>query len=185
MRRSAAPLADRPVPNRTSISGRIPHTAFHDSGTTTRSKRLLLVDDLLRPLALLEVDGVEVMPFASVAWDFADAEGEGFTSIDDWRSGHLRLWQAAGAQVWLWSRHKPAGSWLSERTRECSVLPRGSSAIAREPIPLAEDHEQGRRQISADMKCGVTCTTAAIRTDRTSAIAPALSARNCHADRRS
>jgi uncharacterized protein YhfF len=62
-------------------------------------EQFLLVDDLLRPLALLEVDGVEVMPFASVAWDFAAAEGEGFTSIDDWRSGHLRFWRAAGAQV--------------------------------------------------------------------------------------
>ena len=62
-------------------------------------EQLVLVDDALRPLALLEVDGVEVLPFASVTWAFADAEGEGFTSIDDWRSGHREYWQAAGAEI--------------------------------------------------------------------------------------
>jgi uncharacterized protein YhfF len=62
-------------------------------------ERLVLVDDLLRGLAILEVDNVEVLPFAAVPWDFADAEGEGFTSIDGWRSGHLRFWQTSGTQV--------------------------------------------------------------------------------------
>jgi uncharacterized protein YhfF len=53
-------------------------------------EQLVLVDDLGQPIALLEVDEVQVRPFASVPWEFADAEGEGFTSIGDWRSGHLR-----------------------------------------------------------------------------------------------
>jgi uncharacterized protein YhfF len=62
-------------------------------------EHLVLVDDLAQPIALLEVDEVQVHPFASVPWDFADAEGEGFTSIGDWRAGHLRFWQAMGAKV--------------------------------------------------------------------------------------
>jgi uncharacterized protein YhfF len=62
-------------------------------------EQLVLVDDVHQPIALLEVDEVRVRPFASVPMAFADAEGEGFTSIDDWRSGHLRFWQAMGAKV--------------------------------------------------------------------------------------
>lgn len=32
-------------------------------------------------------------------WGFARAEGEGFTSIDDWRAGHERFWQSTGITV--------------------------------------------------------------------------------------
>lgn len=62
-------------------------------------EQLVLLDNLQRPIALLEVDEVRVQPLSSVSWEFAVAEGEGFTSIDDWRSGHLRFWQAMGTEV--------------------------------------------------------------------------------------
>jgi uncharacterized protein YhfF len=51
-----------------------------------------VVDDI--PVAVIAVDSVEVLPFARVAWEFADAEGEGFESIEDWRSGHLGFGEA-------------------------------------------------------------------------------------------
>jgi hypothetical protein len=53
-----------------------------------------VVDDI--PVAVIAVDSVEVLPFARVAWEFADAEGEGFESIEDWRSGHLGFWPGRG-----------------------------------------------------------------------------------------
>lgn len=62
-------------------------------------EQLVLVDDEARPLARVEVTAVEVMPFCDVTWDFADAEGEGFVSIEDWRAGHRRFWAATGAAV--------------------------------------------------------------------------------------
>ncbi len=62
-------------------------------------EQLVLLDNLGQPIALVEVDDVEVHPFASVSWAFADAEGEGFTSIVDWRSGHQRYWHTTGRTV--------------------------------------------------------------------------------------
>lgn len=58
-------------------------------------ERLVLVDDELRRLALIEVDRVEVVPFGNVPWEFAAAENEGDTSIEEWREGHRRYWREA------------------------------------------------------------------------------------------
>jgi uncharacterized protein YhfF len=38
------------------------------------------------------VTDVDVARFADVSWEFADAEGEGYTSIDHWRDVHRRFW---------------------------------------------------------------------------------------------
>ncbi len=62
-------------------------------------EELVLVDDHTQPVARVQVTSVEVVPFGTVSWEFADAEGEGFTSIDDWRAGHRRFWTAGGEQV--------------------------------------------------------------------------------------
>ncbi|WP_327086542.1 ASCH domain-containing protein [Nonomuraea sp. NBC_01738] len=59
-------------------------------------ERLALVDGESRHVATLEVTGVDVMPFAAVPWEFAQAEGEGFTSLDHWRTAHHRYWTAQG-----------------------------------------------------------------------------------------
>jgi uncharacterized protein YhfF len=86
--------------NKTATAGLLTEDyAAEDELVEQVGEQLVLVDDQLRPLALLEVDQVDVLPFSAVPWDFAHAEGEGFTSIDDWRSGHLEFWQAAGARI--------------------------------------------------------------------------------------
>jgi uncharacterized protein YhfF len=52
----------------------------------------VLLGDEGRPVALVEITRVEVHPFALVPWEFAQAEGEGFESIEDWRAAHLRYY---------------------------------------------------------------------------------------------
>jgi hypothetical protein len=32
------------------------------------------------------------VPFCEVTWAFAQAEGEGFVDLDDWRAAHRRYW---------------------------------------------------------------------------------------------
>ncbi|WP_369185258.1 ASCH domain-containing protein [Streptomyces sp. Y1] len=59
-------------------------------------ERLALLDDHGRPVAVIEITGIEVLPFDAVTWEHAHAEGEGFTSLDDWRAGHRRYWHALG-----------------------------------------------------------------------------------------
>lgn len=52
-----------------------------------------LVDAEGRAIARIRCTRIDVVPFAEVTWEFAQAEGEGFTDIDDWRSAHRRYWQ--------------------------------------------------------------------------------------------
>jgi uncharacterized protein YhfF len=47
------------------------------------------------PARRIEITRIEVVPFAEVTWEFAQAEGEGFVDIDDWRGQHLDFWRRA------------------------------------------------------------------------------------------
>ena len=49
-------------------------------------EHLVLIDNGGGAVARVEVTGVEVVAFDAVTWEFAAAEGEGFVSIDDWRT---------------------------------------------------------------------------------------------------
>lgn len=51
-----------------------------------------LVDAQGRALARVRYTRVETVPFVEVTWEFAQAEGEGFADIDDWRRAHRRYW---------------------------------------------------------------------------------------------
>ena len=44
--------------------------------------------------AIVEVTRVETHRFIDVPWEFADDEGEGFTSIEQWREGHSSYYAA-------------------------------------------------------------------------------------------
>jgi uncharacterized protein YhfF len=60
---------------------------------------LALVDDETRRIATVVVNEVETVPFIEVPWRFAQAEGEGHESLDEWREGHRRFWSAEGDTV--------------------------------------------------------------------------------------
>lgn len=62
-------------------------------------EELVVVNSEDVAMAVIAVDSVEVLPFSRVAWEFADCEGEGFESIEDWRSGHLEYWRGQGVAV--------------------------------------------------------------------------------------
>ena len=51
------------------------------------------------PAGVVEVTRIESYRFADVPWEFADAEGEGFTSIEDWRRGHRQYYGRKGVSV--------------------------------------------------------------------------------------
>lgn len=60
----------------------------------------ILIDGDGAPIARIRYTRVETMPFAEVTWEFAQAEGEGFTDIDDWRAQHRNFWsQVDGEDV--------------------------------------------------------------------------------------
>jgi uncharacterized protein YhfF len=59
----------------------------------------ILLDSGGEPLATVEIVGVEVRRFIDVPLEFALAEGEGFESIEEWRSGHRDYWLGTGVDV--------------------------------------------------------------------------------------
>lgn len=62
-------------------------------------ERLVLVDDDGARVATVEVERVEIRRLADVGWEFAEAEGEGFTSVEHWRRAHREFWRDAGVDV--------------------------------------------------------------------------------------
>lgn len=62
-------------------------------------ERQVLLGDHDDQIAVVEIDRVETYRFADVPWDFADAEGEGFTSAAHWRDGHRSYYEREGIAV--------------------------------------------------------------------------------------
>lgn len=55
----------------------------------------MVVDSRERPVAVIEVTEVRVVPLAEVDLAHAVDEGEGDTSVAGWRAGHERFWHGA------------------------------------------------------------------------------------------
>ncbi|MFI5034891.1 MAG: ASCH domain-containing protein [Acidimicrobiales bacterium] len=62
-------------------------------------ERLALVDDDLVKVGVVAVTATTLTTFGAVPWSFAQAEGEGDTSIEEWREGHARFWAGEGLAV--------------------------------------------------------------------------------------
>ena len=93
--------------NRLVLAGRKTATAgllggdyqAEDEAVEHVGEQLVLVDNDAGAVTRVEVTAVDVVPFDAVTWEFADAEGEAFVSLEDWRDGHRRFWTAAGADI--------------------------------------------------------------------------------------
>ncbi len=62
-------------------------------------ERLALVDDDAHHVATVVVVAVTTVPFIEVPWSFAQAEGEGDESLEEWREGHRRFWTTQGESI--------------------------------------------------------------------------------------
>ena len=58
----------------------------------TVGEEQFLIDGSLEPIARIRYTRLDVVPFCEVTWAFAQAEGEGFVDLDDWRAAHRRYW---------------------------------------------------------------------------------------------
>jgi uncharacterized protein YhfF len=57
--------------------------------------RQAVVDSAGRPVAVIETTAVRVIRLADVDLDHALGEGEGYTSVAEWRAGHKQFWHSA------------------------------------------------------------------------------------------
>ena len=60
----------------------------HDEAIEVVGERQALLGDDDEVVAIIEITRVETHPMRAVPWQFARAEGEGFESIEPWRTGH-------------------------------------------------------------------------------------------------
>lgn len=84
---------------KTTTTGLLADYAKETEGLEYPGERLAVLDDSGACVTTVEIVGVRVLPFAEVTWGHADAEGEGFADLADWRSGHLRYWARQGVPV--------------------------------------------------------------------------------------
>jgi len=56
--------------------------------------RSLVIDSNAHPVAELELTAIRVLPLAQVDERHALDEGEGFTTVDDWRRAHEDYWHS-------------------------------------------------------------------------------------------
>jgi len=81
--------------SKTSTTGLVADYAYAREPLPQVGSRSLVVDSDDRPVAVIEVTGVGVVPLAQVDLAHAVAEGEGYTSVAAWRAGHERFWHSA------------------------------------------------------------------------------------------
>ncbi|MEU6984391.1 ASCH domain-containing protein [Streptomyces sp. NPDC046324] len=64
-------------------------------------ERWALIDSQERPVAVVETTEVRVLPVGEIDLPFAIEEGEGYTTVAEWRASHERFWHGAEMREFL------------------------------------------------------------------------------------
>ncbi|MGK4579245.1 ASCH domain-containing protein [Kitasatospora sp. HPMI-4] len=94
------PLRDRLVGaildgSKTSTTGLLADYEHEDEPLPQAGRRFAVVDSADRPVAVIEVTDVRVVPLAEVDLAHAVDEGEGHTTVAEWRAAHEEYWHSA------------------------------------------------------------------------------------------
>jgi uncharacterized protein YhfF len=65
-------------------------------------ERFLLIDEGDREVGIIETTEMRVATIGAVDLPFALEEGEGFTSVADWRAAHERFWLSYADETRAW-----------------------------------------------------------------------------------
>uniref|UniRef100_A0AAU1ZY55 ASCH domain-containing protein n=1 Tax=Streptomyces sp. NBC_00093 TaxID=2975649 RepID=A0AAU1ZY55_9ACTN len=100
------PLRDRLVGaildgSKTSTTGLVVDYEHDGEPLPEVGNRSVVVDSADRPVGIIEVTGVRVVPLADVDLAHALDEGEGYTDVAAWRAGHERFWHSEGMRAAL------------------------------------------------------------------------------------
>lgn len=88
--------------------------------------RMAVLDSRDRPVAVLEVTDVRVLPLAEVDLAHAVDEGEGYASVAEWRASHERFWHGPETRELLGDPEFTVADdtvVVAERFRVVEVLP--------------------------------------------------------------
>ncbi|MGW3998935.1 ASCH domain-containing protein [Amycolatopsis sp. NPDC004772] len=94
------PLRDKLVAailrgEKTSTTGLVAEYEKYGEELPVVGERELMIDSAGNGVAVLETTEVRVLPLSEVDLQHALDEGEGFTSVAEWRADHTDYWQSA------------------------------------------------------------------------------------------
>ena len=94
------PLRDKLVAailrgEKTSTTGLVAEYEKYGEELPVVGERELMVDSAGEGVAVLETTEVRILPLSEVDLQHALDEGEGFTSVAEWRADHTDYWQSA------------------------------------------------------------------------------------------
>ncbi|MFC8100348.1 ASCH domain-containing protein [Streptomyces sp. NPDC057363] len=80
--------------SKTSTTGLVVDYEHAGEALPEAGRREVVVDSQDRPVAVIEVTDVRVVPLGRVDLAHAVDEGEGHTTVAEWRAGHERFWHS-------------------------------------------------------------------------------------------
>ncbi|GCB46164.1 ASCH domain-containing protein [Streptomyces sp. NL15-2K] len=80
--------------SKTSTTGLVDDYEHEGEALPVVGNRAVVVDSAEHPVAVIEVTDVRVVPLAQVDLDHARDEGEGHTTMADWRADHEKFWHS-------------------------------------------------------------------------------------------
>jgi uncharacterized protein YhfF len=94
------PLRDRLVAavldgSKTTTTGLVADYEHEHEPLPRPGLREVVIDSAGRPVAVIETTAVRVIRLAEVDLTHALGEGEGYTSVAEWRAGHEQFWHSA------------------------------------------------------------------------------------------
>jgi len=100
------PLRDRLVAaildgSKTATSSTLVEYSVEDEALPVVGTRQAVVDSDDVPVAVIEITAVEVLPLGAVGLQHALDEGEGHTTVAEWRAAHERYWHGEAMRAYL------------------------------------------------------------------------------------
>jgi uncharacterized protein YhfF len=80
---------------KTTTTGLVADYEHENDPLPVRGERQVVIDSAGRPAGVIETTAVRVMRLAEVDLNHALGEGEGYTSVEEWRAGHEQFWHSA------------------------------------------------------------------------------------------
>ena len=80
---------------KTTTTGLVADYELEDDPLPVPGERQVVIDSAGRPVGVIETTAVRVMRLAEVDLNHALGEGEGYTSVEEWRTGHEQFWHSA------------------------------------------------------------------------------------------
>jgi uncharacterized protein YhfF len=80
---------------KTTTTGLVADYEHENDPLPVPGERQVVIDSAGRPVGVIETTAVRVMRLAEVDLDHALGEGEGYTSVAQWRAGHEQFWHSA------------------------------------------------------------------------------------------